>query len=535
MVRGGRARKRRINIPFLPGGIEIGGGKTRTYGTGPTSAGGRTASERSVGRSYSSLSPTTKSSLPSLTSILGLLPSAPRPGGLDSLLSDAAGLALGATQKADALKSRTVRRALSTLRKASLAADIPELGPQQEQVLRTVLDEGRRLGATPKEMLAAVETGLVESNLRNLHWGDLDSQGWRQERTSQYGLGPRGATNVGASANRFFREIRTEGAGAPTAGLAAQGAQGSARPYAYDEQAPLARSLLQSYRQSQITPKVKQARETLRSLGVKPPSLPNVSGGPRLFQPQPELLKTIPPQQIERFKNVVKVAKAIDSRQLPYIWGGGHGPRAQVGAGVDCSGAVAQLIKAATGEKFRGGVPASGSFGQYLKPGPGAVTVFYNDGHVFAKIGKNYWGTSHANRAGGAGFIPTAYEQGEAMSGKYAVGHIPGMTPKLARALGVNVNAGQSFPGMALGAGGTMASILPGAGANKGAPGFSNRPIQLSQVRQNPLSARAATPQGVGDTEASLAAQLSGNPEEDPADVLAAILSRQSYRPRRRR
>jgi hypothetical protein len=52
------------------------------------------------------------------------------------------------------------------------------------------------------EVKAAIETGLVESGLRNLPGGDADSQGWRQERASLY-PNPR---NLNASINRFFDE-----------------------------------------------------------------------------------------------------------------------------------------------------------------------------------------------------------------------------------------------------------------------------------------------------------------------------------------
>src|SRR5262245_34683951 len=72
----------------------------------------------------------------------------------------------------------------------------------QRRVLNRILAIGRRVGATPKEIKAAVETGLVESNLRNLPGGDADSAGWRQERASLY----KNPTNLDASIRRFFSE-----------------------------------------------------------------------------------------------------------------------------------------------------------------------------------------------------------------------------------------------------------------------------------------------------------------------------------------
>lgn len=79
-----------------------------------------------------------------------------------------------------------------------------KLAPDQQRVLNRILSIGRARGASPMEIKAAVETGLVESNLRNLPGGDRDSQGWRQERASLY----KDPTNLDASINRFYDEVR---------------------------------------------------------------------------------------------------------------------------------------------------------------------------------------------------------------------------------------------------------------------------------------------------------------------------------------
>jgi hypothetical protein len=71
-------------------------------------------------------------------------------------------------------------------------------------VLSTILAVGQKMGASTKQMLAAVETGIVESGLKNLNYGDADSKGWRQERTSIYGT--KHATSVVLSAQDFFKE-----------------------------------------------------------------------------------------------------------------------------------------------------------------------------------------------------------------------------------------------------------------------------------------------------------------------------------------
>jgi hypothetical protein len=64
---------------------------------------------------------------------------------------------------------------------------------------------------------AALQTGIVESGLRNLHYGDADSQGWRQERGSLYA----NPTNVNASVRRFFQEAASLDHGQPSWQLAA--------------------------------------------------------------------------------------------------------------------------------------------------------------------------------------------------------------------------------------------------------------------------------------------------------------------------
>jgi hypothetical protein len=76
------------------------------------------------------------------------------------------------------------------------------LTAEQKAVLRRIKQIAAEVGASPKEVKAAIETGLVESNLRNLPGGDADSAGWRQERASLY----KDPTNLDASIRRFFQE-----------------------------------------------------------------------------------------------------------------------------------------------------------------------------------------------------------------------------------------------------------------------------------------------------------------------------------------
>lgn len=87
-----------------------------------------------------------------------------------------------------------------------------------KSVARTIIKVWRALGLPGKYLLSAFETGLVESGMQNLDHGDADSKGWRQERTSIYGPS---ATNVVASAERFFGEARQFDRGQSAGALAA--------------------------------------------------------------------------------------------------------------------------------------------------------------------------------------------------------------------------------------------------------------------------------------------------------------------------
>jgi uncharacterized protein (TIGR02594 family) len=83
-------------------------------------------------------------------------------------------------------------------------------------VVQEILRQGRR--RPRKHVKAALQTGIVESGLRNLPGGDQDSAGWRQERASLY----KDPTNLRASVRRFYREAAQHDApGKPARLLAA--------------------------------------------------------------------------------------------------------------------------------------------------------------------------------------------------------------------------------------------------------------------------------------------------------------------------
>ena len=121
------------------------------------------------------------------------------------------------------------------------------LTPEQKKVAGKIYRIGRKKGATRKELLSAIETGLVESGLRNLHHGDRDSQGWRQERAQFY----KNPTNLNASVNRYFEETKKAGRGkGQSAGQLSQAVQRSAFPGRYDEQKGQAQDILKYLRRT---------------------------------------------------------------------------------------------------------------------------------------------------------------------------------------------------------------------------------------------------------------------------------------------
>lgn len=405
-----------------------------------------------------------------------------------------------------------VRKTAGTLKRLETKArrsngPLPGLTPQQSKVARTVLRRGDKAGATRKEKLAAAETGLVESSFQNLPGGDADSEGWRQERTSIYGTGPTGPRNVKASADRFYREATSDPGtrNAPTAGALAQATQGSAFPERYDERKPEANAILKATERGGLKPaqqrKLAQTQVKARKLGL------NVSGASQVG-PAPKKVVT-------RFKAIKAAAGALTKRHIPYVWGGGHGSIESAPSGLDCSGAVSWVLNKAGILK----TPlTSGSMGEALKPGPGAVTIFYNADHTFMKIGNEYWGTSVGDSgAGGLGPHPAP---SASYLAQYSVGHVPGLGKKQALQLGFSPTASESFPGMTLSASGTTATVDSSATATRDKPGFSKSPIKLTPNQKAHRTLKKLAQLGAGVSQPSVGGS------EDKGAILAELEKR---------
>lgn len=107
------------------------------------------------------------------------------------------------------------------------------LTSEQKKIAREIIRRGKKRGVSPMELESAIETGLVETNLRNLSYGDRDSQGWRQERKQFY----KDPTNLGASIERYFNETAAarKTRKFKNSGELAQAVQRSAFPDRYEQ------------------------------------------------------------------------------------------------------------------------------------------------------------------------------------------------------------------------------------------------------------------------------------------------------------
>jgi hypothetical protein len=150
-----------------------------------------------------------------------------------------------------------------------------------------------------------------------------------------------------------------------------------------------------------------------------------------------------PPRSPARVGAVASAISVQTRRnQLPYCWGGGHGPKpgptqsltspfycwegnvqifGSKRIGLDCSGSVRWLLTQ-SGFPDPGGI-SSGAYGRYLEPGRGRhVTIYYGAGHIYAVIDGRVWQTSSSNQSHGPGWT------GPGSAGAYVgVGHPEGL------------------------------------------------------------------------------------------------------------
>lgn len=137
---------------------------------------------------------------------------------------------------------------------AEAAGDVSGLlNENQAEVARIIWRVGQQLKATKRQMLAAFAAALVESGMRNLDHGHLDSLGVFQQRHTQGWGKPEDIMNV-AYATRSFLQGRGSNNGAMdypnwdgTIGALAQHVQRSAFPHKYQQRLAEAQSIYAAF------------------------------------------------------------------------------------------------------------------------------------------------------------------------------------------------------------------------------------------------------------------------------------------------
>ena len=112
------------------------------------------------------------------------------------------------------------------------------------------------------------------------------------------------------------------------------------------------------------------------------------------------------------YARMLAKANEINSRHYNYEWGGGHnsafaptsgsGHGSGPGIGYDCSGAVSAVLRA--GNALTSPLDSTGLM-SYGQPGRGRVGIYASPTHTVMSLGGRFFGTSGANRGGGAGWL----------------------------------------------------------------------------------------------------------------------------------
>jgi hypothetical protein len=109
---------------------------------------------------------------------------------------------------------------------------------------------------------------------------------------------------------------------------------------------------------------------------------------------------------LSHYDRLIAAANMVSAANFPYVYAGGHEQPARFEP-FDCSGSVSYVMQQAG---YNVPTTASGGIPAWKFPsGPGTVTIFYNAGHTFMRIGNRYFGTSgFARPGGGAGWFNTS-------------------------------------------------------------------------------------------------------------------------------
>lgn len=121
---------------------------------------------------------------------------------------------------------------------------MPSLDPEQYANAVTIYQVGVKMGMSARDIQIALITAMQESSLRNLKYGDRDSQGLFQQRPSQGWGTVEQVTDPIYATRKFFTELKkVENRGSMAMTEAAQAVQRSAFPDAYAKHISLVQSI----------------------------------------------------------------------------------------------------------------------------------------------------------------------------------------------------------------------------------------------------------------------------------------------------
>lgn len=119
------------------------------------------------------------------------------------------------------------------------------LSKEQRRIARRIIEIGKERDLPPRAWQIAIQAGKTESNLRNVHYGDRDSQGIFQMRPSMGWGSVAEVTDVEYAINKFYNVLLgVEGWKEMRPGKAAQAVERSAFPGRYHDAEALAAYLV---------------------------------------------------------------------------------------------------------------------------------------------------------------------------------------------------------------------------------------------------------------------------------------------------
>lgn len=240
----------------------------------------------------------------------------------------------------------------------------------------TIVQVGRNLGMSTRDIQIALITAMVESNLVNVNYGDRDSLGLFQQRPSQGWGSPEQVMDPIYSATKFFKTLRGLGDRRYQMGMgqAAQAVQRSAFPDRYAERIGEMRKLWPQIQQGAgETPTTIEGQPyDIASMmpqaapNPMPPSASQMLGAWGMNNPAPveldafdglgtfispstndQIIKPLMEESGEYTKGVNGWRKAViefgrSALGTPYVWGGTN-----LSSGVDCSGLIQAIFSKA--------------------------------------------------------------------------------------------------------------------------------------------------------------------------------------------